>query len=111
MVTLEAMANGLPVVCLDRGGPGELVTHNNGVSVPYKRFDDAIDSLCMAMEYLIKDENLRQHVAKNGTQWVQHTATWPAKGESLDWIYNQAVEHHGLVQRQQGSGFASTDVA
>ncbi|MDF1839020.1 MAG: glycosyltransferase, partial [Planctomycetota bacterium] len=104
MVVLEAMASGLPVVCLDRGGPGEMVAHNNGVSVPYRDFDDASESLAMAMEVLLKDDKLRKHVAKNGAKWVQHTATWEAKGESLEWIYNQATEHYWRVQRQQGEG-------
>ncbi len=103
MVVLEAMACGLPVVCLDRGGPGEMVAHNNGVSVPYKNFDDASETLAMAMEVMVKNDKLRQHVAKNGAKWVQHTGTWDAKGESLEWIYNQATEHYWRVQRQQGN--------
>ncbi|MFT5057941.1 MAG: glycosyltransferase involved in cell wall biosynthesis [Planctomycetota bacterium] len=101
MVVLEAMASGLPVVCLDRGGPGEIVAHNNGISVPYRGFDDAAETLAMAMEIMVKDEKLRQHVGKNGAKWVQHTATWDAKSNDLEWIYNQATEHFWRVKRLQ----------
>lgn len=107
MVVLEAMASGLPVVCLDRGGPGEMVAHNNGVSIPYRNFDQAAETLAMAMEVMVKDEKLRQHVAMNGAKWVHHTATWKSKGENLEWIYDQACEHYWRVQRTQNPGNCS----
>ncbi len=103
MVVLEAMASGLPVICLDRGGPAEMVAHNNGLAVPYKSFDDAAESLALAMEVMAKNDNLRQHVARNGAKWVHHTATWKSKGEKLDWIYNQATEHFWRVRHTEGS--------
>ncbi len=108
MVVLEAMASGLPVISLDRGGPGEMVAHNNGMSVPYKNFDDAAETLALAMEVMAKDEELRQHVARNGAKWAHHTATWESKGEQLDWIYDQAAEHHWRVQRIKRSGLPSS---
>lgn len=104
MAVLEAMAHGLPVICLDRGGAGEMVAHNNGVSIPYKGFEATQETLALGMELLIKDEPLRRHVAKNGAQWVAHAATWESKGEQLDWIYDQAVEHHERVQQQRKRG-------
>ena len=102
MVALEAMACGLPVVCLDQGGPGEIVTHNNGVAIPYKGFEATQETLALGLELLIKDEDLRQHVARNGAQWVAHTATWDGKGEKLELIYDQAIEHHQRVQIHRG---------
>jgi len=36
MVVIEAMAAGLPVVCLDYSGPGEIVTDECGIKIkPY----------------------------------------------------------------------------
>ncbi len=106
MVVLEAMASGLPVICLDRGGPSEMVAHNNGMAVPYKNFDDASETLALAMEVMAKDDKLRQHVARNGAKWVHHTATWKSKGEKLDWIYDQATEHYWRVRRAEGSSIS-----
>ncbi|HPF14311.1 MAG: glycosyltransferase family 4 protein [Planctomycetes bacterium] len=97
MVVLEAMAAGLPVVCLDRGGPGEMVATNNGISIPYIGYTTTQETLALGMELLVKDETLRQHVARNGAQWVANAGTWEAKGEQLDRIYEQAVEHHRRV--------------
>ena len=101
MVVLEAMAHGLPVVCLDRGGPGEMVAQNNGIAIPYIGFERTQDTLALGMELLVKDDSLRQHVAKNGAKWVAHTATWERKGEQLPWIYDQACEHHNRVLRNR----------
>jgi glycosyltransferase involved in cell wall biosynthesis len=40
-VVLEALAEGLPVVCLDLGGPGVIVNESCGIVVPAKDADEA----------------------------------------------------------------------
>jgi glycosyltransferase involved in cell wall biosynthesis len=41
LVVLEAFANGLPVVCLDLGGPGTMVNSSCGIIIPTVQTDEA----------------------------------------------------------------------
>jgi glycosyltransferase involved in cell wall biosynthesis len=49
-VVLEALAHGLPVVCLDLGGPKDIVTSNSGVVVRNNGQDTAQIATAMARE-------------------------------------------------------------
>lgn len=56
-VLLEAMASGLPVVCLDLGGPSQIVTPNCGRAVPVKNqnADQVVEALADALTELATD--------------------------------------------------------
>ena len=48
LVVLEAFANGLPVVCLDLGGPGSMVNRSCGIVIPTTQADEAKTVTCLA---------------------------------------------------------------
>lgn len=95
MVVVEAMAAGNPVVCLDFGGPGEMVGADRGLKAPVcSNFADTASGLARALELLHGNEVLRRSLAKNAHRWATEHASWEAKGERLEEFYAQAECHH-----------------
>ena len=78
MAVLEAMANGLPVVCLALGGPGEIVDDNCGrlVKTRGKTEDEVIEDLAKALTELLNDVDLWQASSKGARVRAQGFA-WP----------------------------------
>jgi glycosyltransferase involved in cell wall biosynthesis len=65
-VVLEALGSGLPVVCLDIGGPRTLVSRNCAIVVNtiQKSEDEVVAALADALVKLATDENQRTAMAK-----------------------------------------------
>lgn len=87
MVCLEAMAAGKPVVCLDLGGPGALVTEETGIKVPHGTTESTIERLAAAMRRLQDDASLRTCLGAAGRRAVADSFTWETKRAVLDEIY------------------------
>lgn len=105
MVVVEAMATGNCVVCLDCGGPGEMVDAGRGVKVAVeKTFDATAGALARALELLHDDEELRRRLARSAERWARDHATWEAKGRQIPTLYARAKEHRALARRQRAHG-------
>jgi glycosyltransferase involved in cell wall biosynthesis len=86
-VPLEAMASGRPIICLDLGGPSELVTSEIGIKVPAYTPEQAIGDLAKAMIKLAEDKNLCLQMGQAGQQKVKDYYSWEAKGKLLARVY------------------------
>jgi glycosyltransferase involved in cell wall biosynthesis len=79
-VVLEAQSFGLPVVCLDRGGPATLVGRGAGTIVDTRRADEttAVERLADALVDLAEDEPRRRAM---GAAALDHAAasSWRAR--------------------------------
>lgn len=77
-VVLEAQANGLPVICLDLGGPMTLVTPETAAVVTTQRQDEAgvVQGLADALGRLAGDEGRRMAMAHAAIAHAGTSMTW-----------------------------------
>ncbi|MDR9403217.1 MAG: glycosyltransferase, partial [Halothece sp. Uz-M2-17] len=90
-VPLEAMATGRPIICLDLGGPSQLVTPDVGIKVPAHHPQQAVADLAVAMNQLVRDRAWGLQLGETGKQKVKTDYTWDAKGKQLADLYQDLV--------------------
>ena len=88
---VEAMAAGLPVICLDLGGPATQVTANSGFKIPARDPDQASRDIAAAMIELAQDKELRCRLSNGARQRVRQEFCWSAKAERFNSIYRRVV--------------------
>ncbi|SFD91619.1 glycosyltransferase family 4 protein [Nitrosomonas sp. Nm166] len=89
-VTVEALALGLPIVCLDHCGFAEVVDETCGVKIPVTTPSEVVVAIARAIEQLAQDEGKRQELARGALQRARHFS-WEEKARLVDQIYRAKV--------------------
>ena len=88
---LEAMAAGLPVICLDRGGPALSVDEKCGKVVKTQSREETIDSLSSAVRcYIDKPDEIAIH-GENARRRLLGLYDWGKKAEVMFGIYDDVI--------------------
>jgi glycosyltransferase involved in cell wall biosynthesis len=82
-IVLEAMACGLPVVCLNHQGAKLMVDENEGIRVPPKKLKLTVRGIAAAILELSGDASLREALGKNARERVLCEFTWEKKADRL----------------------------
>jgi glycosyltransferase involved in cell wall biosynthesis len=84
-VVLEALQNGVPVVCLDLGGPGVMVNESCGIVVPTAGADEAqvVDGIANAMISLALMPAAERQRLSAGAIARANELSWPRLTESI----------------------------
>jgi glycosyltransferase involved in cell wall biosynthesis len=84
MVVLESLAAGVPVICLDLGGPGTIVTSSCGIVVSSRQPNETsvVESLAKAMIALLTDADHRARLSANAITRAQQM-TWDIAAQSI----------------------------
>jgi glycosyltransferase involved in cell wall biosynthesis len=93
IATLEAMAYGLPIICLNFGGPGQFVSKECGIKVEVGQFEKMVNHLSQAILRLAEDEQLRLEMGKNARNRVRNLYTWSKKAEDINKIYQEVLKN------------------
>jgi glycosyltransferase involved in cell wall biosynthesis len=86
-IVLQAMAIGLPVVCLECDAIGEMVSDNCGIKVRPEHPIQVVEDLAEALAQLAKNSNLCKRMGENAHSYVQEKYDWDRKGEKLNQMY------------------------
>jgi glycosyltransferase involved in cell wall biosynthesis len=85
-VTIEGLALGLPIVCLDHCGFAEVVDATCGVKVPLSWPEPTTKAIAQTIEVLGRDEEQRRVLAHGALARAQRYA-WEEKARVVDEIY------------------------
>ncbi len=91
IVVLEAMATGLPVVCLDRGGPGTIVDTNCGMKIEAISPDQVVVEIAKAIEKIGKTPEVLNGYKKNALEKVKGY-NWSALSPQMVEIYHSILQ-------------------
>jgi glycosyltransferase involved in cell wall biosynthesis len=91
MVVLEAMAAGLPVICLDFGGPSTMVDDKSGIRVAIKSYTETIAALSRALEFLYNNPRIKDSMGSCAAERVANLYTWSKKSEIVDKYYKHII--------------------
>ena len=96
-VTIEALAAGLPILCLDHCGFAGVVDETCGIKVPVTTPANVITGLAVGIARLASDEALRFTLAKGAIKRSQDY-TWQKKAEAVDQIYRLKLAEREAVR-------------
>ncbi|MEM1169043.1 MAG: glycosyltransferase family 4 protein [Cyanobacteria bacterium P01_H01_bin.35] len=91
LVCLEAMAARRPVICLDLGGPGKMVTQETGFKIVPTNVDETVSNLANAMTVLARNSDLRMSMGKAGEERIQQTYNWSVKANFWINLYEEVA--------------------
>ncbi len=90
-VVVEAMASGLPVICLDSGGPGSHIQSEWGIKVSPADPESVAREMGQALSTLHDDEGLRIALGEAARKRAAEFYPWDAHGDRLREIYRSIV--------------------
>jgi len=88
---LEAMARGVPVICLDWAGPGEMVDETSGIKVPVSTPEAAVGAFAAALARLQREPALRTRLARAARARAEARFGWDAKRQLLEETYLKLI--------------------
>jgi glycosyltransferase involved in cell wall biosynthesis len=86
------MAAGLPVVCLNKGGPALSVTDETGIRVEARRPSQVVRELADALVLLAGDPELRLRMGHAGQERIRESFQWSQKAKTINLFYERALE-------------------
>jgi glycosyltransferase involved in cell wall biosynthesis len=93
-VILEAMSQGVPVLCPDHCGFSDVVTPASGVKLSVGTPEVFVSGLRDSIAALFHDENRRQRLARGARERAK--AFGPeAKAVQIQAVYESVLAHHG----------------
>ncbi|MFC6223360.1 glycosyltransferase family 4 protein [Hymenobacter artigasi] len=91
MVVAEAMSYGVPVLCYENDGPGELTPAASTLKVPYRSFAANVEDFAAQLTRLHHSPLLQAAEADLARRHVAQHHTWERRGHQLHRVYQQVL--------------------
>jgi glycosyltransferase involved in cell wall biosynthesis len=91
--SVEAMAAGRPVICLDLGGTALQVTEETGIKVSVISPEQVVRDLAAAMVKLALDPSYRSRLGQAARERVAAHFNWEKNGQDVAHIYEELFPH------------------
>lgn len=90
-VVLEAMSNGLPIICFDHHGVSDIVNDEIGIKIELKDYTQIKTDLLCAIKNYYSDEVLRTKHGKESRNRLENYYCWDANLNNLSKIYDKVL--------------------
>ena len=87
-VVLEAISNGLPVLCFDTCGQGDSVDDKVGVKIPLTNPSQSVKDFAEKIEYLYKNCDVLKQMSENCDE-RKHELSWDNKARQMVGLYDR----------------------
>lgn len=88
---LEAMAAGVPVICLDNGGPSVQVAPGTGIRIPAAEPEQIAEGMSAALLRLARDPQYRAQLGREAAAHARQNYLWERKAEAIADFYSRAA--------------------
>ncbi len=96
IAVIEAMSSGLPVICIDAGGPAYSVSENCGIKVPITNTNTMIKKLATAIDFMFDSPEKREQMGLNAQQRIIEHFTWDAVTDKMVNVYKNAINSRNI---------------
>lgn len=90
-VCLEAMAAGVPVICLAVGGPAVIVTHNTGYPIRADSREQVVADMSTCLRNLAGEDAAVESRSDAARERVRTSFLWETKADSIIGIYQEVA--------------------
>ncbi len=98
MVVPEALSFGLPILCFDNAGPGELMDRSCGFKVPYSTPEKSILEFSNYIDQLFHSKEKRKALSIGAKAYFKKHLTWERKGNVISQAYQDILSPELLNQ-------------
>lgn len=91
-VNLEAMACGLPIVCLGHQGVADIVTDDCAIRVSPGTIEESVDGLAEAITRMATEDELRESMGRQAVERANKAFAWEEKFEQMTAHYARLLD-------------------
>lgn len=95
-VLLEAMASARPVIALNHGGPGEIISNNEGALLSMSYPEQVVFDLADTLMSIPDNPAIWRLKGIEGLRRIEETYSWNSKLKAVDQVYTEVLQERSV---------------